>query len=55
MNTAVVYVVGPQNTFAIHHREARGGNESLVREDHPRATHVAREGEYEERLVRSCA
>ena len=53
MNTAVVYVVGPRNTFAIHHREARRGNESPVREDHPRATHVAREGEYEERLVRS--
>ena len=55
MNTAVVYVVDPRNTFAIHHREARGGNESLVREDHPRATNVAREGEYEERLVRSGA
>ena len=54
MNTAVVYVVGPRNTFAIHHREVRGGNESLVREDHPRATHVAHEGAYEERLKRSC-
>ena len=56
MNTAVVYVVGPRNTFAIHHREARGGNESIVREEH----HVQRTlrvkvNEYEERLVRSGA
>ena len=31
VNTAVVYVVGPRNTFAIHHREARGGNEITAR------------------------
>ena len=29
VNTAIVYVVGPRNTFAIHHREV---NEIAVRE-----------------------
>ena len=54
MHKAVVYVVGPRNTFAVHHREARGGNEIAVRNDYPRVTCVEREGEYEERLERSC-
>ena len=54
MHKAVVYVVGPRNTFAVLHREARGGNEIAVRNDYPRVTCVEREGEYEERLERSC-
>ena len=37
MKTARVYVVGPQNTFAIHHREV---NEITARGDCSRATHV---------------
>ena len=53
MHKAVVYVVGPRNTFAVHHREARGGNEIAVRNDYPRVTCVEREGEYEEQLKRS--
>ena len=54
VKTAVVYVVGPRNMFAIHHREVRGGDEIAARGDHQRATHVAREGAYEERHERSC-
>ena len=53
MHKAVVYVVGPRNTFAVHHREARGENEIAVRNDYPRVTCVEREGEYEEQLKRS--
>ena len=41
MKTAGVYVVGPQNTFAIHHREVQGRDEIIARGEHPRATHVA--------------
>jgi hypothetical protein len=49
MKTAIVYVVGPRNTFAVDHREV---TEMAMREDHPRVTHVAREGAYEELLER---
>ena len=38
VKTAVVYVVGPRNMFAIFHREV---NEITVRGDYSRATHVA--------------
>ena len=49
MKTATVYVVGPQNTFAVDHREV---TEMAMREDHPRVTHVARGCAYEELLER---
>ena len=49
MKTTGVYVVGPQNTFAIHQREV---NEITTRGDHPRATHVAqRRSEWEADVV----
>ena len=54
MHIAIVYVVSPRNTFAVRHQEARGGNEIAVRNDYPRVTCVEGEGEYEERLERSC-
>ena len=38
VKTAVVYVVGPRNMFAIHHREV---NETTERGEYSRATHVA--------------
>jgi hypothetical protein len=49
MKTATVYVVGPQNTFAVDHREV---TEMAMREDHPHVTHVARVCTYEELLER---
>ena len=36
MKTAIVYVVGPRNTFAVHHREDRGGDEIALQEGHQR-------------------
>ena len=38
VKTAVVYVVGPRNMFAIFHQEV---NEITARGDYSRATHVA--------------
>ena len=38
VKTTVVYVVGPRNMFAIHHRE---GNETTERGEYSRATQVA--------------
>ena len=37
-NTVIVYVIGPQNTFAVHRREV---NEIATRVDHLLVTHVA--------------
>jgi hypothetical protein len=53
MHIARLYVVGPRNTFVVHQRKVQGGNEIAEREDHPRATNVAREGACEERRERS--
>ena len=50
IHIARVYVVGPRNMFAIHHREVRGGDVA-ARGNRPRAMCVAREGAYEERHV----
>ena len=46
-NTVIVYVIGPQNTFAVHRREV---NEIATRVDHLLVTHVAQRRSMMERM-----